>query len=544
MPLHSFVLNFLFVFIFLISLANAFTFSLGNNPSECDNTPISWIGGTPPFQLLLIPVFGTPRNISIPSSSFSDGKGSYSLQVPMKKDDTMLLTMSDATGFNTGGTTRVLTVGASKGGQCNTTDPGIDFAFQLNTALQQCRPFVFSGYNTAVQPVTITAIIPGGNSFILNPPVGPTSFSWTTNVARGTSMIFFLTDATGRQGGSSDVRIVSTSDDASCINGNSPTTTAGAPSVSVSSRTASSTSSSTPTSSPTPSQPAPGGGVSIAAIAGTVIGSLLFLAVIITLGLFFLKRKRDDTWQSSNKNRRQSHRTEIDYDQNPSTYNLPHNPSVPPGQHPYSYNSSAPPSQYPYSPNVGGPFDSNPFLDSPLPTSRYADSRYQDSQVDIQSQYGVPNQTAYAESVLSYQTAQPPPSQPHPPRPNYPQANYPPIRMDPPTMDPFNPTAAPPRSPDTEYGSTGLPYASNTTPPESTSASTAAARKAAMAGPSTYVPSRFIIHTDADDELPPPNEDGVVELPPQYTERREVTHTAPPTSSTLPPGAGRPAGFS
>ncbi len=46
---------------------------------------------------------------------------------------------------------------------------------------------------------------------------------------------------------------------------------------------------------------------------------------------------------------------------------------------------------------------------------------------------------------------------------------------------------------------------------------TSAQRKAAMAG-SSYTPSRFILHTDADDvPLPPPNEDGVVELPPQYS---------------------------
>ena len=37
-----------------------------------------------------------------------------------------LLTMSDATGFNSGGTTPLLTVGASVGGKsCNTTSPGV-----------------------------------------------------------------------------------------------------------------------------------------------------------------------------------------------------------------------------------------------------------------------------------------------------------------------------------------------------------------------------------------------------------------------------------
>ncbi|PPQ62829.1 hypothetical protein CVT24_000523 [Panaeolus cyanescens] len=467
-------------------------------------------------------VFGTPRNISVPATAFSNGRGSYSLQIPLKKDDEMLITMSDATGFNTGGTTTVLTVQASKGGKCDTTDPGIGFPFQLNTALQQCRPFVFSGYNSATQPVTITGIIPGGNSFILNPPVGPTSFSWTANVARGTSLIFFMTDARGRQGGSSDVRIVSTSDDASCLSGSSPVTTTGAPSVSLTSTKSSPTgpsTTSTASSTPTPSPQA--GGVSIAAIAGTVIGSLLFLAVIVTLGLFFLRRKRDAAWQGSQSNiRRQSHRTEIDFEHGPSGYNMPHN-------------ATAPPSQYPYSPNSSRPYDSNPFLDSPLPTSQYAESRYQDSQADLQSQYGGTHGAPYSESVFSYQNSQQAPSQLYPPRPNYPPAGYPPIRLDPP-VDPFNPTG-PPMVPESDDGTTNLPYASNSAPPPASTsggASTAAARKAAMAGTSTYVPSRFIVHTDAEDDLPPPNEDGVVELPPQYMNDSDCGQL-PPTNDFL-----------
>ena len=52
-------------------------------------------------------------------------------------------------------------------------------------------------------------------------------------------------------------------------------------------------------------------------------------------------------------------------------------------------------------------------------------------------------------------------------------------------------------------------------------------RKAAMAGMSSYQPAtRFIVHTDAEDGVPA-GEDEVVELPPQYSERRApaATHT-------------------
>lgn len=104
----------------------------------------------------MIQVFGTPRNISIPTTSFSGGQGSYALPLALPAGQKFVLTMSDSTGFGAGGTTDVMSVGASQGGNCNTSDPGkhvmlvfkiksntessgIAFAFELNLALQQCR---------------------------------------------------------------------------------------------------------------------------------------------------------------------------------------------------------------------------------------------------------------------------------------------------------------------------------------------------------------------------------------------------------------------
>lgn len=71
--------------------------------------------------------------------------------------------MSDATGFGTGGTSGLLTAGInSNSPSCNTTDPGTDFTYELNSALQQCRPYTWEGYETAVQPLTIIGLIPLG----------------------------------------------------------------------------------------------------------------------------------------------------------------------------------------------------------------------------------------------------------------------------------------------------------------------------------------------------------------------------------------------
>lgn len=69
------------------------------------------------------------------------------------------------------------------------------------------------------------------------------------------------------------------------------------------------------------------------------------------------------------------------------------------------------------------------------------------------------------------------------------------------------------------YGETG-----------SSSMSSAGRRKAAMAGHTAYKnPTRFVLHTDVEDVVPDDN--GVVELPPQYSERRIPEPAQRPMSS-------------
>lgn len=50
------------------------------------------------------------------------------------------MAMSDTSGNLDGGVTNVITTGAAAEGapSCNTTSPGIDFSFELDSALQQC----------------------------------------------------------------------------------------------------------------------------------------------------------------------------------------------------------------------------------------------------------------------------------------------------------------------------------------------------------------------------------------------------------------------
>lgn len=85
-------------------------------------------------------LFGTPRTFQIPDSAVTNGKGSYNAPINFPVNQRLLFVMSDATGFGSGGTSLITQVGQSvSGNNCNTTDPGVDFSFNLDSALTQCR---------------------------------------------------------------------------------------------------------------------------------------------------------------------------------------------------------------------------------------------------------------------------------------------------------------------------------------------------------------------------------------------------------------------
>lgn len=336
-------------------------------------------------------------------------------------------------------------------------------------------------------------VIPGGQSFVLSPPAGPT-FSWNTNVARGTSIMFLMIDALGRQGGSSDVKTVGSSDDSSCLNSQSPSSTSAAPSSTTGSTVPTNTASSTP--GPTTAA----GGTPIGAIAGTVIGALLFLAVVISLTLFFLKKRRDSSVNRGNfrvKSTREHDNVDLTLD--PNSQPLGHS-------YPFSSSSSAAlaaaSNPYPY--HNPHPHDVNPFSDIHSP------SITNDQLHPFQFQSSMP--------PSPYQRFSSTPSQFSPP------ARYQPSlytsNASEAAVDPFNPM------PSAEID----PYPLHS-PGQSTSrgSMSTAQRKAAMAGLSSYKPSRFILHTDVDDEIPQVDEHGVVELPPQYSETRRALTVSNPS---------------
>ena len=158
-----------FIIALFSTMVNAFRFS-ATSPTQCDNLNITWtgmcrhiyydcslttlVGGQTPFQLLLAPVsslrflqglvltnsqaFGSPITFAIPNSAFNNNQGFWSTQLTVAAGRKILLLMSDNTGI--GGTSQLYTVGSSmSGASCNTTDHSLDFTFEANSALQQCR---------------------------------------------------------------------------------------------------------------------------------------------------------------------------------------------------------------------------------------------------------------------------------------------------------------------------------------------------------------------------------------------------------------------
>ncbi|KAL0578722.1 hypothetical protein V5O48_003278 [Marasmius crinis-equi] len=195
-------------------------------------------------------------------------------------------------------------------------------------------------------------VVPGGTSIVLQPAYGVLSYDWTANVLSGTSMLFTMFDNDGRTGGTSDLRIAGATNDMSCINSTTPSSTMAAGPTSTSSGSDS-------TSSDIP----------IGAIAGIVIGGLLILALAIMSGLFFLRRRRSHSqdirsWIDGTEETdfgRHSQRLHSDFNYsshstvhlNESTPTLPNpaNPFTAPSEldsvaevHPYTIQESAGPS--------------------------------------------------------------------------------------------------------------------------------------------------------------------------------------------------------
>jgi hypothetical protein len=113
-------------------------------------------------------------------------------------------------------------------------------------------------------------LIPGGESFVLSAPTGP-NYTWIADIAAGTQVIFYMMDSQGRQGGVSPIYTVQPLANTSCLNVNSPSSTASAPSQ-------------------TSSQSSNASTVQVGIIAGAAVGGVVLLVVLIIVGIWCIRR--------------------------------------------------------------------------------------------------------------------------------------------------------------------------------------------------------------------------------------------------------------
>ena len=104
-------------------------------PKACEPITITWQGGTPPYSLLVTPKFSVAMNISIPNDGNSN---SFSTTLPIDDTTSFLLTMSDSTGFGSGGTSPLLTPASTGNNSCQAT-PHPGFTFTIPDSLVQCK---------------------------------------------------------------------------------------------------------------------------------------------------------------------------------------------------------------------------------------------------------------------------------------------------------------------------------------------------------------------------------------------------------------------
>ncbi|KZT60911.1 hypothetical protein CALCODRAFT_71571 [Calocera cornea HHB12733] len=237
----------------LPALADAFTFTLGAPPAQCSNLTLNWSGGTAPYELTVLPLgeISGPEIRTLLDTNTSSTSWSQPLVLP--QGSTFVLVLSDATGYGTGGTSSVLTVGNGDSSCLPTTPSSSPFLFSMQPEVPgQCSSVQFSWDDGTPQgQAVISGVIPGGESFQLLAAAG--GQQWTADVPQGTQIAFIVGDERGRgKGGSSDLMTVG-GGSASCLNGNSPSSTQGPAAGQVSTAAPASSSSSSSSSPPSSS---------------------------------------------------------------------------------------------------------------------------------------------------------------------------------------------------------------------------------------------------------------------------------------------------
>ncbi|KAE9409676.1 hypothetical protein BT96DRAFT_962255 [Gymnopus androsaceus JB14] len=288
--------------------ALAYTWSFQSTPTQCSNLSIAISGGgTPPFNVLIIPSGSTPFSNGtevrrIISKEFSTSSISFPINYP--ENSQFVAVVSDATGFGSGGTSAEAEVETSSDSSCIDASQSVtpDWFLSIeNQAIVQCTPArIFWNPSNVTGTPTFFGIIPGGDSFII-PEVGintttdgtGTGFSWTPNIREGTILNIVGNDNRGNgTGGSSSVTVSQNlQNDNSCLNSTSPSSTAGSPAGG---------SYPTSTSGASTGSSSSSGGTNVGAIVGGVVGGVVGLLALLLL-LYFIRRRTRQNAKNNEK---------------------------------------------------------------------------------------------------------------------------------------------------------------------------------------------------------------------------------------------------
>jgi len=195
-------------------------FSLSTTPAQCTPFSISFSGGVPPYQFTILRLASLDG--SLPMDQWGNGSAivmNFTASpaewgdLPWRADDPIVVVGSDATGFGTGGTSDVLTIGdnpASDSDSCiqeSTNSSYVDNVISWNGAVAQCG--VMSAVFTGVQnPVSVAVVVPGGvdgESYVndtsalgaVNVSATGIELAWYMTVSAGDQAAFFAFDSNG-----------------------------------------------------------------------------------------------------------------------------------------------------------------------------------------------------------------------------------------------------------------------------------------------------------------------------------------------------------
>ncbi|KAL0057352.1 hypothetical protein AAF712_016008 [Marasmius tenuissimus] len=291
-----------------------YTWNFKSTPTQCGQLTIAINGqGSPPYSVLILPSDATPfpngtevRKIMEEKSSGDSSEITFQLKYPASSR--FVAVVSDSTGFGSGGTSTAVQVDSSANSSCYNASTSVvpewEFHTEPPSQIVQCQPTRLWWHPRDVKgPVSFLGVIPGGISFKIPPGritdnstrgLG-TGFSWVPNIRAGTVLHIVASDGQGIGNGGSMRPTVgdNLSRDNSCLNDQSPSSTASGPVPSIT----------TPESRPSGATKAPettGNGpetpsptpLPVVAIVVSAIGGFLMIGVIALILRCYLRKRR------------------------------------------------------------------------------------------------------------------------------------------------------------------------------------------------------------------------------------------------------------